>query len=109
MSYSADRQPLQRRTRCVHCAREESAHKDGLCPRFSPSDTAPREHFATLNLPAGKTCGDCVHIPRCEAIFGHIPADETCDWFPIRYHDREELIAILQAQRPSGPPVEAKP
>jgi len=38
-----------------------------------------------MDLPAGKTCGDCAHIRRCEAIFGHIPEDEQCDFFPIRY------------------------
>ncbi|HSF40355.1 MAG TPA: hypothetical protein VLT87_11225 [Thermoanaerobaculia bacterium] len=40
-----------------------------------------------LNLPEGKTCGDCVHIHRCQLIFGHIPADEVCDWAPSRFRE----------------------
>jgi len=39
-----------------------------------------------MDLPDGKTCGDCVHIERCKAIFGHIEADKYCDWFPIRFY-----------------------
>lgn len=38
-----------------------------------------------MDLPEGKTCGDCVHCRRCTLMFGHIPADEVCDWFPSRF------------------------
>ncbi|WP_159969761.1 hypothetical protein [Pseudomonas sp. 9Ag] len=38
-----------------------------------------------MDLPDGKTCGDCVHCRRCTLMFGHIPADEVCDWFPSRF------------------------
>lgn len=38
-----------------------------------------------MNLPVGKTCADCVHCRRCTAMFGHIPADEVCDWSPSRF------------------------
>ncbi|MNG10478.1 hypothetical protein D3C85_566270 [compost metagenome] len=38
-----------------------------------------------MNLPEGKTCGDCVHARRCTMMFGHIPADEVCDWAPSRF------------------------
>lgn len=38
-----------------------------------------------MDLPEGKTCGDCVHCGRCTSIFGHIPADESCDWSPSRF------------------------
>lgn len=41
-----------------------------------------------MNLPAGKTCADCVHCKRCTAMFGHIPADESCDWSPSRFRER---------------------
>lgn len=37
-----------------------------------------------MKLPAGKACGDCVHIQRCKAIFGHTEADTYCDWSPSR-------------------------
>ena len=39
-----------------------------------------------MDLPDGKTCGDCVHIARCKAMFGHTETDTTCDWFPRRFH-----------------------
>lgn len=38
-----------------------------------------------MDLPAGKTCGDCAHCRRCTLMFGHIPSDESCDWSPSRF------------------------
>lgn len=32
-----------------------------------------------MELPSGKTCGDCVHIKKCSAMFGHKPKDTYCD------------------------------
>jgi len=52
---------------------------DGSCA----SDTC-------MGLPDGKTCGDCIHIARCEAIFGHVPEDTYCDFFPRRFKEREK-------------------
>jgi hypothetical protein len=37
-----------------------------------------------MKLPKGKTCGDCRHIHRCKAIFGHVETDTYCDWSPSR-------------------------
>lgn len=37
-----------------------------------------------MRLPSGITCGDCVHIRRCKAIFGHVETDTYCDWSPSR-------------------------
>lgn len=36
-------------------------------------------------LPAGKTCGSCVHLKRCEGLFGCLEKSERCDWNPSRY------------------------
>lgn len=41
-----------------------------------------------MNLPVGKNCGDCVHARRCTMMFGHIPADEVCDWSPSRFREK---------------------
>lgn len=41
-----------------------------------------------MDLPVGKTCGDCVHVRRCTAMFGHIPEDESCDWSPSRFREK---------------------
>lgn len=38
-----------------------------------------------MQLPAGKACADCRHCARCCGIFGHIPADEVCDFYPSRF------------------------
>ena len=77
-------EPFRRRETCLHCGK---VHLPGtFC---GPS--APSLFFASLNLPPGKTCGDCVHIARCMTMFGHIEADETCDWYPIRYSPKEAL------------------
>lgn len=40
-----------------------------------------------MNLPEGKTCGDCVYAKRCIAMFGHIAEDESCDWAPSRFRE----------------------
>jgi hypothetical protein len=42
-----------------------------------------------MDLPEGKTCGDCAHCRSCTAMFGHIPADESCDWSPSRYREAD--------------------
>lgn len=41
-----------------------------------------------MNLPEGKTCSDCTHCRRCTLMFGHIPADEVCDWYPSRFTEK---------------------
>lgn len=40
-------------------------------------------------LPEGKSCGDCYYCARCVAIFGHVAADQVCDWYPSRFHERD--------------------
>jgi hypothetical protein len=39
-----------------------------------------------MRLPIGVTCGDCVHIYRCKAMFGHVETDTYCDWSPSLFH-----------------------
>jgi len=46
-----------------------------------------REVDKEMNLPENKTCSDCYHFRRCNAIFGHIAKDEVCDWSPSRFYD----------------------
>jgi len=42
-----------------------------------------------MRLPIGVTCGDCVHIYRCKAMFGHVESDRYCDWSPSRFRARQ--------------------
>lgn len=54
--------------------------------RCSMSSRAPlRRQGDDMDLPAGQTCGTCVHARRCTSMFGHIPEDEACDWSPSRF------------------------
>lgn len=53
--------------------------------RGKSSDEAGR----AMDLPEGKTCGDCAYCRRCCAMFGHIPEDEVCDFYPSRYKERK--------------------
>ncbi len=38
-----------------------------------------------MQLPKGVSCGNCFHILRCKAIFGHTETDTYCDWSPSRF------------------------
>ena len=40
-----------------------------------------------MDLPAGKTCGDCTHIDWCERLFGCPRTNKRCDWSPSRFDD----------------------
>ena len=40
-----------------------------------------------MALPEGKTCGGCIHIRRCKAMFGHVETDTYCDWYPRRFRE----------------------
>ena len=52
------------------------------------ADAQEIDYRAEMALPAGKTCGDCVHTRRCVSMFGHTPADTSCDFHPSRYRER---------------------
>lgn len=82
-----DRPPYKRRLRCVHCGLDGTRHEFGTNRCYSERKGSTSV-FSTMNLPLGMTCGDCVHIRRCNAMFGHMPPDETCDWFPIKFQAR---------------------
>lgn len=38
-----------------------------------------------MRLPKGLNCGNCDHIQRCKAMFGHAETDTYCDWSPARF------------------------
>lgn len=45
-----------------------------------------------MRLPVGISCGDCGHIKRCKAIFGHVETDTYCDWSPSRFRAAIESV-----------------
>lgn len=53
-----------------------------------PMRRASKHDEPDMDLPEGKTCSDCAHFRRCNLIFGHIAADEVCDWSPSRFHPK---------------------
>lgn len=55
-----------------------------------------------MALLAGKTCGDCQHFARCSELFGHIAADEVCDFAPSRF-----VLAKTPARRENRGPSHA--
>lgn len=41
-----------------------------------------------MELPEGKTCGDCVNFRHCTAFYAHTSADTYCDFFPRRFREQ---------------------
>jgi hypothetical protein len=56
-----------------------SAHTHGCC-----DDKACSEKTC-MELPDGKTCGDCRNFRHCAAFYAHKPTDTYCDFFPRRF------------------------
>ena len=48
------------------------------------------DYAAERKLPDGKTCADCRHGARCDALFGAVTRGFTsCDWWPSRFADAQ--------------------
>lgn len=56
-----------------------TAHTYGCC-----ADKACNEKTC-MQLPAGKTCGNCAHIKHCVAFYAHSTTDTYCDFYPRRF------------------------
>jgi hypothetical protein len=69
------RKPVERRNRCVHC----SQVAEGIC-KYGRDGM-----HEVMDLPAGISCSDCSHVDRCCSIFGQLPQDEVCQFFPVRF------------------------
>lgn len=54
-----------------------------------------------MTLPAGQTCGTCVHARRCITIFGMTEDDTSCSFFPRRFRQAPERACVSEAERPS--------
>ena len=50
-------------------------------------DTAAYEHAKRngMLLPTDKTCADCMHLRRCQALFGVSAENAWCDFYPVRF------------------------
>ena len=79
-----ERSPYVRAGNCANCGRSKAAHVAEVCPTHTGI-------FTSLDLPEGKTCGDCVHLKHlCSTIYGRIAGDQSCDWFLIRFLERTQ-------------------
>jgi hypothetical protein len=71
--------------RCV-CGYPKHLHvrETGECPHN------PGQFYGTRDLREGTTCGDCLHFKRtCEWLISCEPTRTQCDWYPIRFHQKE--------------------
>ena len=65
------------RTGCVTCGHPQADHpRPGKCQTFS-----------TMELPEGKTCGDCYAVNHCISLYGVKAANTFCDFWPIRFRE----------------------
>ncbi len=60
------------------------AHMEWCRLNRSPSERHCNCGF-DMNLPAGKTCGDCMYFRGCESLFGCEALSERCDYSPSRF------------------------
>ena len=51
-----------------------------------------------MNLPVGLTCGDCIHIRKCKAIYGHGETDTSCDWSPSKFQAAKKQPHAIQVE-----------
>lgn len=71
-------------SRCVECGYPKTSHAAfGRCP-------GGKTQFASMDLPAGKTCEDCVHFKRtCSWLLSYSGKETSCDWFPIKSQEAQ--------------------
>jgi len=76
--------------RCVHCGRTKEQHPADTL-RCYQGNNGPVTVYSTLALPAGRTCGDCIHFKRtCEWLISCKPDRTSCDWWPVRFVAKAE-------------------
>ena len=68
--------------RCVHCGMQERDHSPGPNPRTCRNG---KTTFATMALPEGRACGDCVFFRFCADYLSRYGHETSCDWYPSRF------------------------
>lgn len=56
-----------------------------------------------MALADGNTCSDCVHVLRCCLIFGQLPEDESCQFFPVRFYPKPIIATTTSSVSSEGP------
>jgi regulator of replication initiation timing len=47
-----------------------------------------------MNLPPGKTCGDCANFARCQGFFGCPATNDNCDWSPSKFKQKVAIATV---------------
>jgi hypothetical protein len=69
-----------------------SNNKHGCCADKACNDKT------CMELPAGKTCGDCGHFRHCEAFYAHKATDTYCDFYPRRFRERAPAAGVTPTE-----------
>lgn len=78
----------RRDSRCVKCGAKRSDHAENLTCVGSAGGAGMK--YGSMDLPDGKTCADCKHIKFCTKFLGEdVAGNDQCDWFPIRFVQKE--------------------
>ena len=68
--------------------------RSAICVCGYPAEKHPMKHcekFQTMDLPEGKTCGDCHNFRVfCRGVIGKPETSWSCDYFPVRFVQRQE-------------------
>ena len=77
---------------CGHVLMAERVNmKHGCCvDKACNSDTC-------MELPLGKTCGDCLSFLRCKGIMGLTGRETYCDWFPRVFREKPGSDVVGEA------------
>lgn len=67
-------------------------HAHGCCADKACSDKT------CMELPKGKTCGDCKNFRHCAAFYAHTITDTYCDFFPRRFAEPAHIAAATGEQ-----------
>lgn len=54
-----------------------------------PFDGDEAAASGSMNLPLGKTCGDCKSFGRCKWLLSREPTETACDWAPSRFRAKD--------------------
>jgi hypothetical protein len=68
--------------RCVHCGMRECDHSPSANPRTCRNGSTT---FATMALPQGWTCAECVFFRFCKDFISRAGHETSCDWYPVRF------------------------
>lgn len=60
--------------------------------KFCKYSEAHNYRHQCLDLSAGKTCADCIHVKGCTVIFGAEPENTSCGWEPVHFREKDHLL-----------------